>query len=80
MKFGIFALLFLLFSVTAQEIGFPDGKYKGPWNVEIGQEFGGRHHSTVLNSINRVEKMKKEQPELSEIIRDITTAVNGAAI
>lgn len=45
---------------------------------EIGQEFGGRHHSTVLNSINRVEKMKKEQPELSEIIRDITTAVNGS--
>ena len=47
---------------------------------DIGQEFGGRHHSTVLNSINRVEKMKKEQPELSEIIRDITTAVNGAAL
>lgn len=45
---------------------------------EIGKEFGGRHHSTVLNSINRVEKMMKEQPELSEIIRDITTAVNGA--
>ena len=45
---------------------------------DIGQEFGGRHHSTVLNSINRVEKMKKEEPELSEIIRDITTAVNGA--
>lgn len=47
---------------------------------DIGQAFGGRHHSTVLNSINRVEKMKKEQPELSEIIRDIMTAVNGAAI
>ena len=47
---------------------------------DIGQEFGGRHHSTVLNSINRVEKVKKEQPELSEIIRDITTAVNGAAV
>ncbi len=45
---------------------------------EIGKEFGGRHHSTVLNAINRVDKMKKEQPELSEIIRDITTAVNGA--
>ena len=47
---------------------------------EIGQEFGGRHHSTVLNSINRVEKMKKNQPELSEIIRDITTAVNGSVV
>ena len=46
--------------------------------AEIGQQFGGRHHSTVLNSINRVEKMMKNQPELSEIIRDITNAVNSA--
>ena len=46
--------------------------------AEIGQQFGGRHHSTVLNSINRVEKMMKTQPELSEIIRDITNAVNSA--
>ena len=45
---------------------------------EIGQQFGGRHHTTVLNSINRVEKNMKEQPELSEIIKDITTAVNSA--
>ena len=46
--------------------------------AEIGQQFGGRHHSTVLNSINRVEKVMKEQPELSEVIRDITNAVNAA--
>ena len=46
--------------------------------AEIGQQFGGRHHSTVLNSINRVEKTMKDQPELSEIIRDITNAVNSA--
>ncbi len=46
--------------------------------AEIGQRFGGRHHSTVLNSINRVEKMMKEQPALTEIIRDITNAVNSA--
>ena len=46
--------------------------------AEIGQQFGGRHHSTVLNSINRVEKMMKTQPELTEIIRDITNAVNSA--
>ena len=46
--------------------------------AEIGQLFGGRHHSTVLNSINRVEKMMKPQPELMEIIRDITNAVNSA--
>lgn len=46
--------------------------------AEIGQQFGGRHHSTVLNSINRVEKMMKDQPEMGEIIRDITNAVNSA--
>ncbi len=46
--------------------------------AEIGQQFGGRHHSTVLNSINRVEKMMKQQPDLMEIIRDITNAVNSA--
>lgn len=46
--------------------------------AEIGQQFGGRHHSTVLNSINRVEKMIKQQPETAEIIRDITNAVNSA--
>ena len=46
--------------------------------AEIGQQFGGRHHSTVLNSINRVEKNMKEQPELTEIIRDITNAVNSS--
>ena len=45
--------------------------------AEIGQKFGGRHHTTVLNSINRVEKMMKEQPELNEIVRDITNAVNS---
>lgn len=46
--------------------------------AEIGQHFSGRHHSTVLNSINRVEKNMKDQPELTEIIRDITNAVNSA--
>jgi len=46
--------------------------------AEIGQQFGGRHHSTVLNSINRVEKLMKTQPEITEVIRDITNAVNSA--
>ena len=46
--------------------------------AEIGQKFSGRHHTTVLNSINRVEKQMKDQPELTEIIRDITNAVNSA--
>ncbi len=46
--------------------------------AEIGAQFGGRHHSTVLNSINRVEKLMKENGETMEVIRDITNAVNAA--
>ena len=45
---------------------------------QIGQEFGGRHHSTIMSSYERIEKLMKEQPELNEIIRDIMSAVNSA--
>ena len=45
---------------------------------QIGQEFGGRHHSTIMSSYERVEKLMKEQPEMNEIIRDIISAVNSA--
>ena len=45
--------------------------------ADIGQQFGGRHHTTVLNSINRVEELMDKQPEMNEIIRDITNAVNS---
>jgi len=40
---------------------------KTPLN-EIGNEFGGKHHSTVLHSINKVENQIKDDPEfLKEI-------------
>ena len=43
---------------------------------EIGKEFEGRDHTTVLHSIDRVEKMVKEDPEIKEIIKDITANIN----
>ena len=30
---------------------------------EIGRSFGGKHHSTVIHSINKVEQMRKKTPE-----------------
>lgn len=45
--------------------------------VEVGKYFGGRHHSTVINSTSRVEKNMREHPEMMEIIRDIMNAVNS---
>ena len=43
---------------------------------EIGKEFEGRDHTTVLHSIDRVEKMVKDDPEIKEIIKDITANIN----
>ncbi|MCD7947025.1 MAG: chromosomal replication initiator protein DnaA [Oscillospiraceae bacterium] len=44
---------------------------------EIGREFENRDHSTVMHSIDRVEKLTKSNPEMAEIIKDINTNVNA---
>ena len=43
---------------------------------EIGREFEGRDHTTVLHSIERVEDFAKNDPEKAEIIKDITANIN----
>ncbi len=44
---------------------------------EIGREFENRDHTTVLHSIDRVEKLKKSKPEVAEIIKDISSNINA---
>ena len=44
---------------------------------EIGREFENRDHTTVLHAIERIEKLVKEQPEIAEIIKDITANINA---
>ena len=44
---------------------------------EIGKEFEGRDHTTVLHSIDRIEKMKKNSPETAEVIKDIRSNINA---
>jgi chromosomal replication initiation ATPase DnaA len=36
--------------------------------VEIGFQFGGIHHSTVLHSINKIEEMRRSDEALNHII------------
>ena len=43
---------------------------------EIGKEFEGRDHTTVLHSIERIEDLSKNDPEKAEIIKDITANIN----
>ena len=44
---------------------------------EIGKEFENRDHTTVLHSIERIEKLKKTTPEISEVIKDIRANINA---
>ena len=34
-------------------------------------------HTTVLHSIERVEKLKKSTPEITEVIKDIRSNINA---
>lgn len=44
---------------------------------EIGKEFDGRDHTTVMHSIERIERLTKQSPEMAEVIKDINTNINA---
>ncbi|MDY6933772.1 MAG: chromosomal replication initiator protein DnaA [Spirochaetota bacterium] len=39
--------------------------------TEIGKEFGDRDHSTIINAMNNIEKIKEEDEDIKEIIEDM---------
>jgi chromosomal replication initiator protein len=41
---------------------------------EIGKEFGGKHHSTVIHSIRRVDDERKQNPEFDRLIHSFVQA------
>jgi len=44
---------------------------------QIGRLYGGRDHTTVLNSLRRVEASLDEDPELAEKIRELRGAIHN---
>jgi chromosomal replication initiator protein len=38
---------------------------------EIGRAFGGKHHTTVLHSINKIEKARHTDPDLNRTIHKL---------
>src|ERR1043166_3562265 len=47
--------------------------------VEIGNAFGGRDHSTVIHSLERVGEMVKEDEDFARRVHKIETALRGSA-
>jgi chromosomal replication initiator protein len=38
---------------------------------EIGKKFGGKHHTTVLHSIRKIEKLRRKNPEFNKEINNL---------
>lgn len=44
---------------------------------DIGHEFGNRDHTTVLHSLDKVEKQMRSDPAFAETVKQITTNINA---
>lgn len=43
---------------------------------EIGRAFGGKHHTTVLHSIHRIEELRQSDPDLNRLIQNVSDSLN----
>jgi chromosomal replication initiator protein len=43
---------------------------------EIGRAFGGKHHTTVLHSVQKIEQMRHSDPDLNRMIHSISDSIN----
>jgi chromosomal replication initiator protein len=44
---------------------------------EIGKSFGGKHHSTVIHSIRKVEEMRKRDPSFNSLMASLTESIRS---
>jgi chromosomal replication initiator protein len=43
---------------------------------EIGRAFGGKHHTTVLHSINKIGRLRRDDPKLDALLHRLTDRFN----
>ena len=44
---------------------------------DIGEQFEGRNHATVLSSIRKIEELVQKDSKMAETIRDITSNITS---
>src|SRR5689334_22503430 len=43
---------------------------------EIGRAFSGKHHTTVLHSINKIEQLRQKDPDLNNLIHSLIDSIH----
>src|SRR5207248_11778521 len=46
---------------------------------EIGRHFGGKHHTTVLHSVDKIDEQRKSDKDLNRLINKFTETLTGYA-
>ena len=44
---------------------------------EIGRQFGGKHHTTVLHSVDKIDVTRKTDKDLNRLINKMTEQLGG---
>jgi chromosomal replication initiator protein len=45
----------------------------------ISQEFGGKDHTTVMYSCDKIKQLERQGPSLSQILRQLSDKINFAS-
>jgi chromosomal replication initiator protein len=43
---------------------------------EIGRAFSGKHHTTVLHSIQKIDKLRQRDPDLNSLIHNLIDSIH----
>ncbi len=43
---------------------------------EIGRAFGGKHHTTVLHSVQKIEQLRQRDPDLNNLIHSLIDSIH----
>ena len=43
---------------------------------EIGRMFGGKHHTTVLHSVHKIDKLRQKDPDLNRLIHKVSDSIH----
>ena len=44
---------------------------------EIGRQFGGKHHTTVMHSISKIDELKRTDKDLNRMLTKLMETLNG---